>query len=448
MQIKSLIKKLIPSFLLDWYHFKLAFLGALFYGFPSRKLTVIGVTGTSGKSTTVDFITRILEEAGHKVVSNSSIRFKIGDKEWENNRKMGMPGRFFIQKLLRAGVNKKCNYAVLEITSEGIRQHRHRFINFAATVFTNLTPEHIESHGGFENYRNEKLKLFKATKNIHIINSDDPNASYFLKIPAKKIYTFGLQLTKDTAQKEMVSRWTSQINWNKNNHLQAQQVIGDADGIGFLVQDVPFHLNVLGNFNAYNALAAISVARSQNISLEICKRALEKVGGIAGRMEVVAKHPLVIVDYAHTPEQLEQAYASLAGKKLICVLGSCGGGRDKWKRPVLGTIAQKYCHQIILTNEDPYDENPLSIMEEIESGFSQITNPKSQITNKSEIQNPKYEKILDRKEAIKKALELVKPEDAVIITGKGSEPWMCIAGGKKIPWSDKEIVKETLPSLS
>ena len=184
----------------------------------------------------------------------------------------------------------------------------------------------------------------------------------------------------------------------------------------------------MGEFNIYNTLAAISVGLSQGISLEICKKALEKVRGIFGRMEIVSKNPLIIVDYAHTPEQLEQVYKSLPGKNLVCVFGSCGGGRDKWKRPVLGKIAEQYCKEIIITNEDPYDEDPLEIMEQIASG----------------INNRDYHIVLDRKEAIKKALGLSKDENTVIITGKGSEVWMCVDGGRKIPWSDKEIIKEEI----
>lgn len=397
MNVKKLIKKFTPHFLLDIYYYLLAFFGALIFGFPSRKLIIIGITGTSGKSTTVDFITKILEEAGNKVASISSIRFKIGGKEWKNDLKMTMPGRFKVQKFLRQAVNEKCKYAILEVTSEGIKQFRHKFINFNTAVFTNLSPEHIESHGGFENYRNEKIKLFKTTKNIHIINIDDENSKYFLDIFAKKTITFGLQK-------------------------------GDVN-----IKNSDFHLNILGNFNQYNALAAIAVALSQEISLEVCKKVLEKVRGILGRMEIVAKNPLVVVDYAHTPIQLELVYKSLAPKPLICVLGSCGGGRDKWKRPVLGGIAQKYCKEIIITNEDPYDEDPLEIMEQVASGID------NQIKN--------YHIVLDRKEAIKKALKLAKPEDAVMITGKGSESWMCVAGGKKVSWSDIETVKEEIKKI-
>jgi len=351
------------------------------------------VTGTSGKSTTVDFITRILEEAGQKVASTSSIRFKVAEKEWKNKMKMTMPGRFVIQKVLRQAVDAGCKYAVLEVTSEGIKQFRHKFINFDTVVFLNLTPEHIESHGGFKNYRDAKLELFKATKNVHIINTDDENAKYFFDVRAKKIITFGLQ----------------KGDVNKNNS--------------------PFHLNILGNFNDYNALAAIAVAKNYGISLEVYQKALQKVQGLPGRLEVVVKDPFwVVVDYAFTKEQLEASYKSLNSRPLVCVLGACGGGRDKWKRPILGKVASQYCKEIIITDEDPYDEDPLEIMQQVAGG----------------IENKSYSIVLDRKEAIKKAIELAKPGETVIITGKGAEPLMCIAGGKKIPWDDRQIAKEFL----
>lgn len=154
----------------------------------------------------------------------------------------------------------------------------------------------------------------------------------------------------------------------------------------------------------------------------------------------VAQNPLVIVDYAHTPEQLEQVYASLLPKKLVCVLGSCGGGRDKWKRPVLGKIAAQYCREIIITNEDPYDEDPLEIMEQVAEGVGAALQGEPRPDGREN----SYHIVLDRKEAIKKALELATPEDAVIITGKGAEPLMCLADGKKIPWDDRQIVRSLL----
>jgi UDP-N-acetylmuramyl-tripeptide synthetase len=402
MTFKEKIKKYIPKFLLKVYHYKLALLGAMLFGFAgkNKNIKIIGVTGTSGKSTTTDLLCKILEEAKYKVASVSSIRFKIGDKEWENKYKMTMPGRMVIQGFLKKAVKAKCDFVVLEITSEGIRQFRHKFINFDTAVFTNLTPEHIESHGGFENYRNEKLKLFKITKNIHVINIDDENAKYFVEVPANKKIEFSIKDVENIR--------------TKNN-------------IEFLYQGVYFNLNLIGRFNILNVLAAINVAKAYGIDMETCKRGLERASAISGRMEVVSKNPTIIVDYAHTPEQLESVYKTFKDERMICVLGSCGGGRDKWKRPVLGQIAKKYCTKIFVTNEDPYDEDPKEIIEEVykTAGDNAI-------------------KIIDRKKAIKEAIKYAKPEDVVIITGKGSEPWMCLENGKKIPWDDREIVRNIL----
>lgn len=401
MTIKSFIKKLIPKFILNIYHWKLSLLGALIYGFSSRKLIVIGVTGTSGKSTTVDLITKILEESGEKVASISTARFKIGYKEWKNNLKMTMPGRFVIQKFFKQALKEKCRYVVLEVSSEGVKQSRHKFIKFDCAVFTNLSPEHIESHGSFEKYRNAKLKFFKVVKNKHIINIDDENAKYFLATKSKQVFKFGFGNLENIEIKENISL--------------------------FELRGVKFQTNLLGKFNIYNCLCAIAVANSYEVSLDVCKKAIEKAKCIEGRMEVVVKKPfMVVVDYAHTPEQLKNVYETL-GSNLICVLGSCGGGRDKWKRPVLGEIAKKYCKEIIVTNEDPYDENPEKIIDEVLVGAGNLG-----------------KKIIDRKEAIKTSLMLAKPKDIVIITGKGSETLMCLENNKKIPWSDKEIVKQEM----
>jgi len=405
--MKNLIKKIIPPFLLNFYHFSLAFLGALIYGFPSRNLIVIGITGTSGKTTTAELTIKILEEylkekkSNQKVALASSIKFKIGENEEENKLKMTMPGRFTLQKFLKKAVKNNCKYAVLEVTSEGIKQYRHKFIKFDVALLTNLSPEHIESHKGFENYKKAKGKLFEETKNIHIINIDDKNADYFLKFPARKKYTFGLNQ-------------------------------GDINN-----KDLNLNLLIPGDFNIYNALAAICIAFSQNISIEFSKKVVENFKGIPGRMEVVIEKPFkVVVDYAITPVSLEKVYKTLISdfknkdSKLICVLGSCGGGRDKWKRPVLGEIAYKYCDNIIITNEDPYDEDPLKIIDDVAKGAKE-----------------KAQKILDRKEAIKTAIKLAKENDTIIITGKGCEPLMCLANGKKIPWDDRKIVKEEFKKI-
>ena len=427
--MKEFIKKFIPSFLINFYHFLLAFLGALIYQFPARRLKVIGVTGTNGKSTVAEMITKIFEDSNppttlplasgeraptdYKVASLSSIKFKIGEKEWPNTLRMTMPGRLKLQRFLRQAVDSGCQYVVLEVTSEGIKQYRHKFIDFDVAVFTNLAPEHIEAHGSFEKYRETKGKLFQATKNIHIINIDDENAEYFLQFPAERKYTYGLN--------------QGDVN---NRNLQ-------------------LNLRLIGDFNIYNALAAISVGISQGIDLETCKSAVEKIKGIPGRMEEVISQPFkVFVDYAFTPNALEKVYQTLQRTKnkeqrtkMICVLGACGGGRDKWKRPVLGELAGKYCDEVIVTNEDPYDENPMEIIEQVAKGAENIS------INQPNQHKSAVLKTLDRREAIREALRLTKPNDIVVITGKGCEPSICVAGGKRIPWDDRKVVREEFQKL-
>jgi UDP-N-acetylmuramoyl-L-alanyl-D-glutamate--2,6-diaminopimelate ligase len=427
----GIFRKIIPSFLIDTYHFFLAVLSAFISGFPSRQLKIIGVTGTNGKSTTIRLIVNILEQAGYRVASLSSIEFKIAEKKWLNELRMTMPGRMVLQKFLKQALDNGCDYAVLEVTSEGIKQHRHRFIDFDVAVFTNLSPEHIEAHGGFKNYRKAKGKFFKKVKKTHVINSDDENADYFLQFPAQKKYIYKLK-----TQNSKLKTTTQNLKLIEAKNFQISP-----KGSNFSIKEINFNLKLLGKFNIYNALAAICLALSQGIDLEVCKRALEKVKGIPGRMELVIAKPFrVFVDYAFTPNALEQVYKTLITNyklqttKLICVLGSCGGGRDKWKRPALGELAAKYCNKVIVTNEDPYDEDPKQILLDIKSG---IPKDKIQMTNL----------ILDRRMAIKKSLELAKPRDVVVITGKGCEPSICVAGGKKIPWDDRKVIREEFQRL-
>lgn len=404
--------------ILSPYHYFWVFFSALFLGFPGKKIKVIGITGTKGKSTVVELANIILEEAGYKTAIFSSIKIKIGEKEKKNLFKMTMPGRWHIQKFLRDALKEKCNCAILEVTSEGILQHRHKFINFEAVVFTNLSPEHIERHGSFENYRKAKEKLFKENKKIHILNLDDKNVEYFLKYPAEKKYGF--------------SKKAGFIRKKNMETLQAKEIKENNNRIEFKINDTDFKLNLFGEFNIQNALAAICIGLAKKVSFDTIQNALEKVEEISGRMEVVIEEPFkVIVDYAHTPDSLEAVYKSVqrlksGNSKMVCVLGAAGGGRDKWKRPKLGKIAGEYCDEIIIANEDPYDENPIDIINEVSNG----------------IKNKNVKKILDRRKAINSALSSAESGDVVIITGKGSEPWMCLKNGKKISWDDRKIAKE------
>lgn len=431
------IKKLIPqgifSFLRPIYHFITAFSAALFYGFPSRHLSVIGVTGTKGKTTVVELLHEILSASGTKVASISSLRFKIDNKEIKNDRKMTMPGRFFVQNFLHRARKAGCKYAILEVTSEGIKQFRHRFIKFNVAVMTNVAPEHLEAHGGLEKYLRAKLDLFwrLSPEGTAVINRDDPNWQRFSAATA--------------AQKIFYDRNAIEA---RPLYYRGLASIAGSSGIEFEINGVAMRSPLQGEFNFFNILAAIAAGLSQHIALEKIAAAVSRVYGIPGRMEFIQREPFaVVVDYAHTPDSLRKVYQTLREpvtinqllpkRRLICVLGSAGGGRDKWKRPELGKIAAEFCGEIILTNEDPYDENPQTILDNIESGFS--SNHKLQITN--------YKKIIDRREAIRYALKSAQAGDVVIITGKGAEPWIMGPKGTKIPWDDRETTREELKNV-
>lgn len=419
--MKSLIKKIAPKFVLKWYYLMWPFLGMVFYISPSRKLKVIGITGTNGKTTTTHLAAHILEKAGHDVASISTLRFKIKGREWDNKLKMTMPGRMKIHKFMRDAVNAGCTHLVMEVTSEGVKQYRDKFIKFDTAVFTNLTKEHIESHGGFDNYKKAKGKFFIKSHRVSIINLDDENAEYFFNFPAdEKIgYTARNTLLADQELAQVVN---------------AENLKPKASGVDFVISGIDFDLAMLGAFNAYNALAAICVGLSQGVSLEQAQQAIKEFKGVPGRMEIVVRKPFsVVVDYAHTPDALEKVYKTLLETRdnkqearMVCVLGSAGGGRDKWKRPEMGRIAAEYCDEIILTDEDPYDEDPEQILREIGKGF------KEEVT---------YQNIIDRSQAIKKALQDAKENDVIAITGKGAEQLMVTRNGP-IEWDDREVVRK------
>lgn len=401
------LKKYIPKFVFKIYHYLLAFLGALIYGFPGKKIKVIGITGTNGKSTTANICFKILEEGGYRVAVMSSISFKIGNKEKVNDLKMTMPGRFKIQQFLREAVKEKCDYIIIEVTSEGIEQFRHKFIDFDVAIFTNLSKEHIESHGGFDNYKNAKGKFFNVVKGIHILNKDDPHFDYFNSFSANKKLTYSIL---------------------NNADIHAKNILATQNFSEFEVGGIKFKTNLLGEFNICNLLAGIALGLSQGMSLEKCRDGIKKVEGIPGRMQKIIEEPFsVFIDYAFTPNALEKVYKYL--NPTIVVLGSCGGGRDKWKRPVLGEIASKYAKHVIITNEDPYDEDPQKIIDEVAL----------------KIKNPI--KIFDRREAINKALLLAKEGDIIVVTGKGSETCIMWKNGRRENWNEKQIILEEFEKI-
>jgi len=454
--MKKILKKIIPKPVLRFYHWLLAYIAAFYYGYPSNKMIVVGVTGTAGKSTVVNLLCDILEQAGFKVGITTTFNFKIAGKEKINRRKMTMLGRFSLQRFLKQMLNTGCQYAIIETTSQGIRQYRHLGINYDIGIFTNLSPEHIESHGSFEKYRKAKQEFFKhiskskrktinnnIIQKINIVNLDDENREYFLKFNVDKKYGYTLKNSKyqilNSKQYQNCLLRRSSFGYEgraKFKIIEAENIKLTEHGSEFTIDKLNFKIDLLGKFNVYNSLSAVCVALSQRIDLNVCAKALKKVKKMPGRMETIVDKPFtVIVDYAHTPDSLKKVYETIRNpkfqilnSKLICVLGSAGGGRDKKKRPVLGALAEKYCDKIIITNEDPYNENLEEIINQIVSG----------------IKAKKFQKIIDRREAIKKALNTAQKGDVVIITGKGCEPWIMGPNGQKIAWDDRNIVKECL----
>jgi UDP-N-acetylmuramoyl-L-alanyl-D-glutamate--2,6-diaminopimelate ligase len=428
------LKNLVPQGLKDVYHYILSFIAAVWYGHPSRKMIVIGVTGTNGKTSTAYMIAKALEVGGIKTGCTTTAIFKVAEKEWLNNTKMTMLGRFQLQKLLRQMVDVGCKYAVIETSSQGIAQHRHKNIAYDIGVFTNLTPEHVEAHGGFENYKQAKIQLFKhisalppkhlaeiTVPRAAVLNSDDEHFADF-KVPGlNNVITFG----------EGVSA-----------NLRATSVDETTSGTTFAVDGNKMNLKILGRVNVSNALASLSVAKACSLDLAQAIESLEKVTSIPGRFELIDEgQPFkVIVDYAPEPASLEKIYDTLPAlnpKRVIHVLGSCGGGRDVARRPVLGRMAADFADIVIITNEDPYDDDPMQIINDVASGAKE----------KGKVENKDLFLIEDRREAIIKAINLAGVGDLVLLTGKGSEQAICVADGKKIPWDERQVAREAIKEL-
>lgn len=409
-KIRSYIPMKLFTFFQPLYHWTLAFSAALYYRFPSAKIKVIGVTGTKGKSSTVEILNAILEEAGYKTALSNTIRFKIGDHSSENLFKMSMPGRFAVQKIIRKAVNNKCDYMILEMTSQGALLYRHKFIDLDTLVMTNISPEHIEAHGSYENYVFAKLSIARNMRKSRkqnqaiIANADDAECHRFLDEGNDRKITYGIK--------------------------DVEPYTVNKEGIDFTFSGKRVSSGLSGLFNLYNILAAATTAKSQSVSDDIIIRAIEKFNGIPGRVQKIDEGQdfEVIVDYAHTADSLEKLYQVFQNARKICVLGGTGGGRDTGKRQVMGEIAGKYCDEIILTNEDPYDEDPQKIVMDVAKGIS--------------TKIPKV--IMDRREAIKTATNLANTGDHIIITGKGTDPYIMGPKGTKEPWSDARVASELL----
>lgn len=383
--MKKLIKGILTQEIInDFYHLPKAVLANMVYGFPTRKLKVIGITGTDGKTTTTNMVYQILKAAGKKVSMVSTINAP--------GLHVTSPDPFAIQKFAKAALKNNDEYLVLEVTSHALDQYRFWGINYDIGVITNVTHEHLDYHKTFENYLQTKLKLIK--KSSAVVAPEN------LKISGKKI-TFGLSK-------------------------------GD-----FNQKDVKLKLKIPGDYNIENALAALAVAYILGIEKGVAQKTLENFKGLTGRMEEIKNNKgiKIVVDFAHTPNALEQALKALrvdTRSKLIAVFGSAGK-RDIEKRSLMGQVAKKFADLIVVTAEDPRGDLD-KINEQISEGAIKAGAKK----------DINFFVILDRAKAIEFALNNAKSGDTVGIFGKGHEQSMNLDGKSEIPWSDTETVRQII----
>lgn len=406
----------------------LAHLAAAFYDFPARHLRVVGITGTDGKTTTAHMISAILEEAGYRTGLVGTVYFKIGERIWENPCHQTTPESPHLQRLLAEMVREGVDYAIIEASSHGLALDRVVGCEFDAAVFTNLTSDHMDFHGDRQQYLQEKGKLFlalgesanKGYPKTAILNADDPSVDYLRSLSSGQTITYGVK---------------------RPSTVQASHIQVEAGRTTFTAStprgEVSVRLPLLGRFNVYNALASIALALSQGVGLPAIKAALERVKGVSGRMELVeaGQDFVVVVDFAHTPNALEHALETIRHhtKERVIVLFGCPGERDRSKRPEMGKIASRLADFLVLTNDEPRSEEPLSILEEIEHGAR----------SEGKVEGLHYLKIPDRRRAMEIAFQKARTGDTVLLAGKGHEDCIII-GKEKIPWSDKGVALELL----
>ena len=402
----------------------LALTGAEFFGHPSDYLTMIGVTGTNGKTTTTHLIESILKSNGAKVGLIGTINNKIGDQILPV--KNTTPESLDLQKLLREMVSSKCTHVVMEVSSHALDLDRVAGVEYDVAVFTNITQDHLDFHETMENYLQAKVKLFsglglgarKKVNKFAIINVDDPKGTEVVRVSSGTAITYSI---KEASQ------------------IKATNIDMGLSGVGFTTNSsqgkIDLDLNMTGLFSVYNALAAVAVGLSQNIEVEVIKKSLEAIRGVAGRFETVecGQDFAVIVDYAHTPDSLENVLKTakeVTKGKVITVFG-CGGDRDKTKRPIMGEVAAKLSDYSVITSDNPRSEEPAEIIDQIEVGVKPI------------IGEDKYTKIVDRRKGIEYAINAARKGDIVLIAGKGHETYQII-GDQILDFDDKKVAEEAL----
>ena len=452
-KVKQFIKKHVPKHILDLRHLVYAWYGAVRYGHPSNELFVIGITGTSGKSTTVFLLRTLLEKLGYTVGSLSTIDFHVAGENKLNNKKMTMLGRTQIQKYLREMVTKGCDIAIVETTSEGAVQYRHKFINYDMMVLTNLYPEHIESHGSFEKYKEAKLSIFRHVarygrkkKNAEALGFQlltRTNSDYISKIAL--VNGDSVHAPEFLAQGEFDYRFAFGTGMrtieNLDHYFMLAGVGATPAGVFFSLDGHEITTALYGTHNASNCGIVLSILAILGIEWDRIAAAAHECRNAPGRNEFIPEAEeyrfKVIVDYAFEPKAVEALYSvvtTLSPRRIIHVFGSTGGGRDTSRRFTVGEFVGKHADICIVTDEDPYDDDPLAIMRDVASA----------VEKKGKIPGKDLFLIEDRKEAIERAIVMAEPGDIVLVTGKGSEQGMCVAGGEIIPWDDRLVVREAL----
>ncbi|MDN5332261.1 MAG: UDP-N-acetylmuramoyl-L-alanyl-D-glutamate--2,6-diaminopimelate ligase [Tepidanaerobacteraceae bacterium] len=383
-----------------------------FFGRPAEKLKIIGVTGTNGKTTTTYLIKAILDEAGFPTGVVGTVGIRIKDRLLPSERTT--PESLELNRIFAEMLAEGVRYVSMEVSSHSLKLHRVDDVSFEVGVFTNLTQDHLDFHESFEDYYSSKKKLFYLSRKA-VVNADDSSGRRLCEELDIPLLTYAIEAKAD---------------------VKAEDVTIDSSGVTFNVcfdgERKKIVYRVPGKFSVYNSLAAISACLFLGIDLDTMARALEKVRGVPGRFEPVdeGQNFTVIVDYAHTPDGLENVLntiKSFVKGKIITVFGA-GGDRDRAKRPLMGKVVSEYSDYFIITSDNPRSEDPEAIISDIEKGLNE---------------NSKYEKIVDRRTAIKKAIEMASEGDVVLIAGKGHENYQIIKD-KVIPFDDREVAREFL----
>lgn len=429
--MRELVKKLIPTNLFKsiepYGHWAEAILANIVYGFPARKLKVIGVTGTDGKTTTSTLITAMLRDSGFKVGMMTTISLDLGDGPIPNPTRLTTVTSFSLQRGLRQLKKAGVDWVVLETTSHSLAQHRVWGVPYSVVAMTNVTHEHLDYHGTFENYRDAKKRLFelcnanKKGLRIGIVNADDKSGPLFAKAIEHPVL-YGV----DKGDIRAVKTTTT----TKGSGIEVHSPKGD----------LSLRVNLPGSFNVYNALAAAGVGQAVGLSNEQIEKGIASLDNVEGRMTSIDEDQnfSVIVDYAHTPVSFEKIFNEMrpvTKGRVIVVFGSAGR-RDEAKRPLQGEVAGRLCDVVVVTEEDDRDQDGEQILNQIAEGAQHA----------GKTRNKDLFLIHDRARAIGKAIEMAKAGDTVLLLGKGHEKSILTNFGKK-DWDEAGVARKALQGL-